>query len=167
MDELTTLLAEREIRRRLLDYCRGIDRCDAELVASAYHDGAYDDHGSYKGDAATFAEYATKALRATCDATVHGLGDSIIDFDEAGETAWVETYVSAQHLRHDDDGPFLEWFAGRYVDRFERRDGDWRIAHRVCCRTWDKVERIELAFEPGRFTEGSRDRDDLAYRHDR
>ena len=35
---------EREIRRRLHDYCRGIDRLDAELVASVYFADAIDDH---------------------------------------------------------------------------------------------------------------------------
>ena len=34
---------EREIRRRLHDYCRGIDRLDAELVASVYFADAIDD----------------------------------------------------------------------------------------------------------------------------
>jgi len=44
-DLLKRLAAESEIRRRLLDYCRGVDRCDAELVASTYHADAIDDHG--------------------------------------------------------------------------------------------------------------------------
>ena len=41
--------AEREIRRRLLDYCRGIDTCDVGLVASVYHPDSFDDHGSFQG----------------------------------------------------------------------------------------------------------------------
>jgi hypothetical protein len=28
---------------------------------------------------------------------------------------------------------------------------------------WDKVERVELAFEPGRFTAGRRGRDDASF----
>ena len=48
----------------------------------------------------------------------------------------------------------LETFGGRYVDRFERRDGEWRIAHRTVFRTWDKVEHVELPFPPGGYNEG-------------
>ncbi len=51
-------------------------------------------------------------------------------------------------------GVVLETFGGRYVDRFERRDGEWKIAHRTVVHEWDKVEHVELAFPPGRFTEG-------------
>ena len=49
----------REIRRRLLEYCRGIDRCDAALVASVYHPDGTDDHGSFVGLGTDFAVYAT------------------------------------------------------------------------------------------------------------
>ena len=155
------LLDEREIRRRLLDYCRGIDRCDAELVASVYHADATDDHGVFNGLGVDFAHYATSRLRDHCEATMHFLGDSIIDFD--GLLANVETYVLAWHRCRDDDGVFHERFGGRYVDRFERRDGTWRIAHRLCIREWDAKDRVELAFPPGRFTEGRRDRSDPCY----
>ena len=36
-DGIDRMLAERAIRRRLLDYCRGIDRCDAGLVPHLGH----------------------------------------------------------------------------------------------------------------------------------
>ncbi len=57
----------------------------------------------------------------------------------------------------------LERFGGRYVDRFERRNGEWRIAHRLSIREWDAKEHIEPAFAAGRFTEGRRDHTDPAY----
>ena len=146
------LMAEREIRRRLVDYCRGIDTCDAELTASAYHPDADDDHGSYKGNGHEFAAYAADALRTRFEATQHTTGDPAIDFVD-DTTADVVTYVEARHLGRDDDGHFLVTFGGEYRDRFERRDGAWRIASRVVVRAWDATERIELAFPPGRFAE--------------
>ena len=160
--DLERLLAERAIRRRLLEYCRGIDRCDAELVASAYHPDATDDHGSFRGLGADFARYATDALRAHAEATLHFLGDSLIDFT-SDDTAHVETYVHAEHRCDGAAGPYLEMFGGRYVDRFERRDGEWRIADRLCIREWDRRTPIEPAFPPDRFTEGRRDRADPCY----
>ena len=160
--DLERLLAERAIRRRLLEYCRGIDRCDAELVASAYHPDATDDHGSFRGLGVDFARYATDALRDHAEATLHFLGDSLIDF-VADDTAHVETYVHAEHRCAGASGPYLEMFGGRYVDRFERRDGEWRIADRLCIREWDRRTPIDPAFPPGRFTEGRRDRSDPCY----
>ena len=103
-------------------------------------------------------------MRDAHEATVHTIGDSIIDWSADGTTAFVETYVHAQHRRRDDGGPFIEFFAGRYIDRFERRDNAWRIADRLLVHEWDRVDRITPAFTPGRFTEGRRDRTDPAYR---
>src|SRR5262245_42303050 len=71
--DLERLLDERAIRRRLVDYCRGIDRCDAELVASVYHPDATDDHGSFKGLGVEFAAYATDRLREAFATTTHTL----------------------------------------------------------------------------------------------
>jgi SnoaL-like domain len=160
--ELERLFDERAIRRRLLDYCRGVDRGDAELVASVYHPDATDDHGSFKGLGIDFAEYVVRRLGANYEATMHTIGDSIIEFT-GPDTARVETYVCARQRKQDESGPILETFGGRYIDRFERRTGEWKIADRVVVREWDKVERIDLAFPPGRFREGVRDREDLAY----
>jgi hypothetical protein len=70
--------------------------------------------------------------------------------------------VCARQFR-DEEGPVLETFGGRYVDRFERRDGEWKIAHRAMVREWDKVEHIELAFAPGRYPDGRRGPDDISY----
>lgn len=45
--KLQTLLDERDIREVLLRYCRGVDRCDAALIASCYHEDSLDDHGNW------------------------------------------------------------------------------------------------------------------------
>jgi hypothetical protein len=155
VDPTDQLLAEREIRRRLLDYCRGIDRCDAALVASAYHADGTDDHGGFQGLGHDFARYATERLRTHAEATMHLIGDSIFDWvDEA--TVDVETPVLAWHRCRDEVGPYLERFGGRYFDRFEHRDGAWRIAHRGLTHDWDAREVITPAFTPGRFVPSPR-----------
>jgi hypothetical protein len=55
----------------------------------------------------------------------------------------------------------------RYLDRFERREGRWRIARRVCAFDWTYTVPFDPAagfrFEPG-FTLGARDQSDLSYR---
>ena len=164
--ELQQLLDERAIRRRLVDYCRGVDRGDAALVASIYHDDGTDDHGSFKGLGSDFAEYVTSRLGARYAATMHTISNTIIDFVDR-DTAHVESHVCARHRREDEHGPVLESFGGRYVDRFERRRGEWKIARRTVVHEWDKLERIEPLFPPGRFTEGARGRDDPSYQSHR
>lgn len=152
MSELDILMAEREIRRRLVDYCRGIDACDAALTASAYHPDAIDDHGSFKGNGHEFAVYAAESLATRFEMTQHTTGDPAIDFVD-DSTASAVTYVRAEHVGRDHDGRLLVTFEGEYRDRFEYRDGAWRIAARTVVHAWDQTERIEPAFEPGRFTD--------------
>ena len=149
--ELRQLIDERAILRRLTDYCRGVDRCDAALVASVYHPDGTDDHGSFKGLGVDFAVYVTTRLAERYEATMHTIANVIIDFNSP-DSADVECHVCARQRRIDGDQTVLETFGGRYLDRFERRDGEWRIAHRTVVHEWDKVETVELAFPPGRFT---------------
>jgi hypothetical protein len=152
LDPLTQLLAEAAIRRRLLEYCRGIDRCDAALVADVYHADGTDDHGSFQGLGREFAVYATESLARRALATTHTIGDSLFDWIDAA-TADVETPVLAVHrcTADDGDGEFLERFGGRYFDRFEERDGEWRIAERRLTWDWDVREPVTRAFPPDRF----------------
>lgn len=160
--DLQRLLDERAIQRRLVDYCRGVDRGDAGLVASVYHADGTDDHGSFKGLGVDFAEYSTRRLAERYEATMHTISNVVIEFGKP-DVAHVESHVCARHRRSDGDRVVLETFGGRYVDRFERRDGEWRIAHRTMVHEWDKLEHVELMYPPGRFTEGVRGRSDPSY----
>jgi hypothetical protein len=46
---LQQLIDKLEIHEVLTRYCRGIDRCDAELLESVYHPDATDNHGQFVG----------------------------------------------------------------------------------------------------------------------
>jgi hypothetical protein len=138
------------IQRCLLDYCRGVDRCDADLVASVYHPDATDDHGSFVGLGVDFARLVTERLRRRTLSTTHFCSTPHIVFTSE-TTADVETQVLAWHRCRDDDGEYLEKFCGRYFDRFERRGDDWRISHRALTHDWDTIERISNAFASGTF----------------
>ena len=155
MSELNILMAEREIRRRLVDYYQGIDRCDAALTASAYHLDSHDEHGSFVGTGQEVAAYAAESLAKRYEATQHTTADPAIDFVSDTE-AHVVTYVHAEHVGRDDEGPFLITFEGEYRDRFEHRDGTWRIASREVIHCWDSRQPLRVAFDPDRFTQRSR-----------
>ena len=162
MDELQRLLDEAAIRRVLVQYCRGVDRGDEALIADVYWPDATDDHGGYKGSGPGFAPYVVKALNAHALATTHLIANVSIAL--AGTTAHVESYTLARHKLRRDGRLVLETFAGRYVDRFEKRAGAWRISHRQVVHDWSKVEPIEAEYPNDAFEHGRRSREDASYR---
>lgn len=158
---LRQLLDEREIRRVVLRYCRGIDRMDRELVRSCYHPDASDEHGSFCGNPEEFLAWVWPLL-ARYTLTMHFVGNLLIETD--GDVAAAETYGIAFH-RSDDPSPHLNLMTGfRYLDRFERRAGDWRIAARVAVTEWSRVDDASGRFVPGaELLQGKRDATDASY----
>jgi hypothetical protein len=133
-EDVERLVAEAEIRRVIARYCRGIDRLDLDLVRSCYHHDAHDEHGSFSGTVDEYIAWVSELL-AKYDATMHFVGNQLVEF-EGSETALVETYGISIH-RSTSDKPHLNLTTGfRFVDRFERRDGEWRIARRVAVTDW-------------------------------
>jgi len=110
-------------------YCRGIDRLDERLLAAAYWPDAAEDHGIFKGSARDFAPWIVRFLHENYVATQHVLGQSYIEV--RGDRAGGETYVSSLHHCRKGNGRIFEAVNGRYVDRFERRDGVWKISSRL------------------------------------
>jgi hypothetical protein len=160
---LQALLDKQAIHEVLLRYCRGIDRCDEELVRSAYHPDATDDHGIYRGGVDGFVAWVIPGLRETYAGTSHVLGNVLVELD--GDVAHSEAYVTAWHL-FTKDGADHNWiFSGRYVDRFERREGAWKIARRVTICDWEQLTpwRRGEVVPAGTFTAGSRSREDPVY----
>lgn len=140
---LERLADEWAIRDTLARYWRGIDRRDPALVASTYHPGAYDDHGYYKGPVEGFVETLQPGVWDFFENTQHFSGHIAVELDAAdADRARVESYAEAHHLRRQDEGSQIDLVYGlRYVDQFTRRDGEWRIAHRVCTWDWARTDR--------------------------
>lgn len=164
-EELSLLLDERAIGAVLLRYCRGIDRCDEELLRSVYHPRAYDDHSVYQGDAEGFVEFVLPMLRQAYVATQHTIHNCSIEVD--GDHAGAETYCVAYHWRRDESAQmWVDILGCRYIDRFERRDGSgWRIAHRVVVHDWNisVPSAADMSAMLERATNGRRDENDLSY----
>lgn len=133
MDGLQELLARAEIGDCLARYARSVDRRDWASLRACFHDDAVDHHGEFRGTADEFIAWVS-ARHAAVPFSMHLLANCLIEF--RGETsAAVETYFVAVQRRERAaaDGSVesndFEVF-GRYVDRFEKRDGAWRIAGR-------------------------------------
>ena len=111
-------------------YCRAVDRMDFDLMRSCFHADAIYDH----------------PLRTPCGIEewidwCQGLSDyestSTLSSNQIveihGNVAWAEQYLLAFH-RSPPKGEHLavDWTVNcRYIDRLERRNDTWRIAHRI------------------------------------
>lgn len=147
-----------QIREVVYRYARGIDRRHLDLVRSCYHADATDDHGDYSGDVDGLIGFLREQL-ARWSVTSHLIGNVHIAAD--GDWARVESYTLATHRGHPrTDGSVRDLTSGvRYVDDFERRAGEWRIARRVVVNDWNRVSLITDAAsltptsyaQPGRF----------------
>ena len=126
-------MADREaIRDCMARYCRGIDRMDAELLRSAYWPGAMDYHTGFTGTVEEFIEWAMPRL-AAMEQSVHMTGNCLIRIE--GNVAKVETYLWSVSVVPGDN-PRRVNTSGRYVDRFEKREDEWRIAERWVVHDW-------------------------------
>jgi ketosteroid isomerase-like protein len=162
---LQALLDKDAITSVIQELARGTDRLDAEQIASCYHPDGFDDHNSVRGGPREFARWVLEVLPHFA-ATHHFIAQPRIRLE--GDVARVDTYCIAHHLsKPDADGRQSDLvLALRYVDRFERRDGRWKIARRVCAFDWtvtlDENSRARFVFE-SHFTVGRRDRGDVSY----
>jgi hypothetical protein len=79
--------------------------------------------------------------------------------------ARAETCAVAFHRFSDvESDPSDMWAELRYVDRFERREGEWRIHRRVCAFDWRRTDRVEGEGGFGdTYLRGPRSTDDIFY----
>jgi hypothetical protein len=161
--------ADREsIRDCLYRYARAVDRVDMELMKTVYWPGAMDYHTGFSGTAEEFMAWASTQL-GTMGINTHLFGNILIDMDEARTTARVESYhifviAGAEGGGGDTIG------SGRYLDRFEKRDDDWRIAERTVLVDWWKdlpgtVDWKTGPFGMGHVPRGLPGREDPSYGH--
>lgn len=130
--KMRALIDRQEIHDVILRYCRGVDRLDRDLILSAYHPDAIDDHGLFVGGPEAFADHFMSFHGRLQTATQHIVTNHVCDLD--GDVAHTETYWLFAAMNRD--GPPLSLGGGRYLDRMERRAGRWAIAQRKCLYDW-------------------------------
>lgn len=128
---VNAMLAKQAIREALEAFARGMDRFDREAFLSAFWDDAEIAAGPFVGSAADCWDWAMLMHQEGQELTQHGLLQSTIELD--GDTAHSETYY--QFVARNRDGSLM-LAGGRYIDRLERRGGQWRIALRTNQVEW-------------------------------
>lgn len=164
MDTLARLQARAAIEDSLARYARAVDRRDWEALRECYHPDATDEHGEFSGTLDEFIRWVS-ARHATVPFSSHFLGNCLIEFLD-DTTAIVETYFNAIQRRpapNGQGGDIDTDVIGRYVDRFEARDGTWKVAKRVV--VYDGWRQVPSSHRPRTApgTLGQRDLTDPVY----
>jgi len=152
---LADLVARRDIEDVLTRYCRALDRADLAMMETVYWPDGTDIHGIFSGNAAEFVPFIIREIRNYFVMGTHCLLNISIEVD--GDRAASESYLySPCRVRSDmvpdilgeryaklcaglgiDPGHEHFVMAGRYLDKFERRNGEWRIFQRQVVMDWN------------------------------
>jgi hypothetical protein len=162
------LFDRQEIYDLLVDYARGADRGDADLIAQAYHDDAIEDHGgTFLGSAKDYVDMLRKVL-PKAPRMSHIITNINIELD--GDRAYTECYFLTFSRRDTVEDPFDSFTMARVIDRMERRDGVFKIAHRRLVWDWnhemplnESWGRGEIAPDPSKLVRGAKKPDDILY----
>jgi hypothetical protein len=164
--DLETISAHLDIQRVLATYCRGVDRGDLELIKSVYHEDATEiNHGGWQGSGHDFALRAVERMDRTGRIGQHHITNVLIHLE--GAAAKVESYFLALHPSYNPGDGQIHLFpsGGRYLDRFERRAGAWKIATRQVLMDWSQPALSNTAWiAEAAFLRGARGDDDPSYR---
>jgi hypothetical protein len=158
--EVQRLLDLQAIRDCLNRYSRGLDRHDEEILASAFHEDAIDHHGDFIGPIEVFVPWANEQHEAEWAAHTHFIVNNNVELD--GLTAHSEAYVL--YVLRRKDGEKVDLGGGRYLDRFEKRDGEWRIAQRELVIDWFCQADGSAYGTVSSYPTGAWDRSDPSYR---
>lgn len=157
------LLDRTEILDCIASHARGCDRHDVDLISAAYHQDGVDEHGHAVNAGPQYGEWANATHAETSRVHTHHITTHICEID--GDTAHAESYAIVVLIGVDSKS--AQVVTGRYIDRLERRDGQWRIAVRR-----STVEGMFIAdarvlqspfFTDKGYLVGTRDTSDLSY----
>ncbi len=162
-EALQLMLDKMALHELVQNYCRAVDRRDYALLESVYHPDSIDDHSPmFKGSGPEFVRWVPSSVERF-ELTQHVIVSASFVVD--GTIAEGECFIVAYHLRKQE--PQRETIAhGRYLDRYEKRDGVWRILYRKIIYDWSEVRPYDkelFAKISGGSTKASPDENDPLY----
>lgn len=134
---LQDLLDREAIRALIYAYCNAADRHDQEKMRLLYHEDAIDEHGHMsRGPAMDFIDKLPD-IQAPMEILHHNV--TTINLAIEGDRAEGEVYLIALHRVKAEEGAFDVLVGGRYFDKYERRGGVWKFAHRAIVADWANI----------------------------
>lgn len=153
-------MTDREaITDQLYRYCRAMDRIDAELGHSIWHDDGTADYGPgrFSGNGRAFVDHVC-AQHAGLLAHSHQVTNVIIELDRdraASESCCIATL---RMMRGDVLTQIMVW--SRYIDSWSKRAGRWALDHRLAVIDFDEIRAVTVMSQS---SPGRRDRTDPSY----
>jgi hypothetical protein len=158
--EVSYLRDRQAIRDVIARYVRGTDRHDPELIRSAFWPDAKVSYGR-PVELEEFVAWGIEAHAKNYEQNAHHITVQNVEID--GNVAHVESYVVYFLLagKKSDENLIA---SGRYIEKYEKRNGEWRIAIREFIRDvyYKATPLRDLCPEP-QGCMGKRDRTDLSY----
>lgn len=149
----------REIEELLVLSAHAADRRDYDLTRSLYADGAYEDHGEYKGGIDGYIDFAKKSV-VGMEASAHLFLRALIAID--GDRAESES-VQQVFFRMAGPPPTNTICICRQFDRYLRTPRGWRFSHRAMCYDWMQSFPADAVQLPAGTILGTTDRSDPFY----
>lgn len=134
---LQEMLDEHALTKLVHAYCRAVDRGDIDALRDLYHHDAVDAHGGFStGSVEGFFEQLT-ASRPYLRAMQHHI--TTVNFAVEGNSAEGEIYNIAVHTLAGKGRDIDLVIGGRYLDKYEKRDGTWKLLERTIVTDWARV----------------------------
>jgi hypothetical protein len=147
------------IRDVLSRYCRGLDRMDKEMTFSVFSPECRANyHGMYEGSAQGFIDWAWD-VHAGMERHSHQITNVLIELD--GNHAVSEAYVTVALWTLGPDTRELTC-RGRYLDRWEKHEGSWRVVEREHVLDMQTENGVPQTDAPN--PQSSRDQNDASFR---
>jgi hypothetical protein len=128
---IDSLIAKDEIRDLVLTFCRAVDRGDVDLARTLYEHDALDEHGINPTNTAEEFFGLIEPMEAGLTTIQHNITNHLVRMT-GPDSAEGEAYLIAYHRAEGEDTAYLLITGGRYLDRYSKRQGQWKIAHRKC-----------------------------------
>ncbi len=131
------LLIKQELHELVADYSRAVDTCDESALRALFHQDGVIDSGVLRAEPERFARLYVEWVRRNASVVFHAVTN--VRFRVTGREATGECYVLAvSRVRADAAEAHAATeaterdvlTAGRYLDRFQERDGAWKFLER-------------------------------------
>lgn len=145
--QLQQLIDRQAIDDVIQRYARTLDWLDEAGQASCYWPDADIDYGFFTGKAADFLPVVMDIERGS-DRRWHMLGAPAVKFNSS-TSASSECYGIFAGASRQDDGTLAgNLYGGRYLDEWEKRDGEWCISKRLYLVDWQSDLVNQPSFTP-------------------
>lgn len=135
--DVEEMLDEYALRKLVHRYCRAVDRGDVDTLRSLYHADADDHHGSFSSGSVETLLRALADTRPYIRSMQHHI--TTTNFAISGDIAEGEIYSIATHSFATKTGETEVIVGGRYLDKYEKRNGTWKFVTRCIVTDWAHV----------------------------